>query len=167
MVGGMSRRRGIAAVGIVGAAVALVPGQQVRPSGAAHHVVTHDTSPEVSRSTIVAVPPGPDTSVPTAAWTGPPPVRAAGPVDLGTFRATCYDLAGTTASGAPAGPGSIAVDPSVIPLGTHLHVTGYGDGIASDTGGAIVGNRIDLWESTDAECMTFGVRWVDVEEVAA
>ena len=62
-----------------------------------------------------------------------------------TMTATAYCLTGTTANGSQAGPGIIAVDPSVIPLGSHVYVSGYGDAIAADTGGAIVGNIIDVW----------------------
>lgn len=71
-------------------------------------------------------------------------------VNLGTFRATCYELTGRTASGLPAGPGRIAVDPRVIPLGTRLFVEGYGPAVAADTGGAIKGRRIDVWRSSCA-----------------
>lgn len=81
---------------------------------------------------------------------------------LGTFEATCYALTGTTASGAPAGPGSIAVDRRVIPLGTELAVEGYGRGDARDTGGAIRGRRIDVWLSTVAACRAWGRRSVTV-----
>lgn len=89
----------------------------------------------------------------------PPP----GPLEpLGSFEATCYALTGTTASGAPAGPGSIAVDRRVIPLGTRLVVEGYGPGDARDTGGAIRGNRVDVWLSTAAACRAWGRRSVRV-----
>jgi 3D (Asp-Asp-Asp) domain-containing protein len=59
--------------------------------------------------------------------------------------ATSYCLTGTTATGTQAGPGAIAVDPTVIKLGSHLYVTGYGYGWAVDTGSAIKGTLIDVW----------------------
>ena len=68
-----------------------------------------------------------------------------------TVVATAYVLKGTTATGIPAGPGVVAVDPAVIPLGTRMTIPGYGEGVAADTGGAIKGLRIDLWVSTVAE----------------
>lgn len=64
--------------------------------------------------------------------------------------ATSYCLTGTTATGSQAGPGSIAVDPSVIPLGSHLFVPGYGTGWAVDTGSAIKGTLVDVWLPCDA-----------------
>ncbi len=62
-----------------------------------------------------------------------------------TVVATAYCLAGDTATGMATGRGIIAVDPSVIPLGSRVYVSGYGAAIAADTGGAIIGNRIDVW----------------------
>lgn len=63
-------------------------------------------------------------------------------------RATCYYVGGTTASGLPADESVIAVDPSVISLGTRVYVTGaygdFGERIAADTGGNIIGNTIDV-----------------------
>ena len=79
----------------------------------------------------------------------------------GNFTATAYCLGGTTASGMPVGRGIIAVDPSVIPLGSRVHVSGYGDAIAADTGGAINGNRIDVWLPC-GEAYEWGVRTVTV-----
>ena len=48
-------------------------------------------------------------------------------------------------------PGVIATDPAYIPLGTRLFVPGYGEGVAADTGGAVIGWTIDLWVSSCAE----------------
>lgn len=72
------------------------------------------------------------------------------------------DGRGITATGTQAGYGTVAVDPSVIPLGSTVYIPGYGTALASDTGGAIQGNRIDLCMETFAECYNFGVRNVDV-----
>ncbi len=65
-----------------------------------------------------------------------------------TVWATWYTAAsaggsGTTATGTTVQKGTVAVDPSVIPLGTRMYIPGYGDGVAEDTGGAIIGNIID------------------------
>lgn len=57
---------------------------------------------------------------------------------------------------------SVAVDPRVIPLGTKLYVDGYGYAIAEDTGGAIKGNRIDLFFNSSCEATNWGVKWVNV-----
>jgi 3D (Asp-Asp-Asp) domain-containing protein len=78
-----------------------------------------------------------------------------------TMTATAYCLTGSTATGMPAGPGVIAVDPGVIPLGSQVHVSGYGNAIAADTGGAIVGNKIDVWLSC-GDAYAWGVRTVTV-----
>ena len=59
-------------------------------------------------------------------------------------------------------PRVIAVDPSVIPLGTKVTVEGYGTYIAADTGGAIKGNRIDIHFSTVQECINFGRKNVKI-----
>lgn len=76
---------------------------------------------------------------------------------LGTFVVTCYDLQGRTASGAPTSQITVAVDPRVIPLGTHIYIDGVGTRVAQDTGGAIVGKRLDIWEPTYAQCAAWGV----------
>ena len=68
----------------------------------------------------------------------------------------------TTAIGLLARHGVIAVDPSVIRLGTKLYIDGYGYGVAGDTGGAIKGDRIDLCFDTYDEAMQFGRRTVKV-----
>jgi 3D (Asp-Asp-Asp) domain-containing protein len=76
--------------------------------------------------------------------------------------ATGYALGGTTATGLPVGWGVAAVDPSVIPLGTHMSVPGYGEAVAADTGGAVVGNTIDLWFPSVAQANAWGRRVVTI-----
>ena len=75
--------------------------------------------------------------------------------------ATCYDLPGRTATGMPVGQGVVAVDPSVIPLGTRMYVPGYGTGVAADVGGGINGDTIDLW-MTPSQCAAWGRRTVTI-----
>lgn len=65
---------------------------------------------------------------------------------------------GVTASGLPTFVGMVAVDKKVIPLGTKLYVEGYGIAYAGDTGGAVKGNIIDLYMSTQKEVKAFGRR---------
>jgi peptidoglycan DL-endopeptidase CwlO len=91
--------------------------------------------------------------------TAPPTVTAPGTM---TVTATAYTLQGTTATGAPVGYGVVAVDPSVIPLGTRMTIPGYGEGVAADTGGAIQGAVIDLWFPTAAEAAAWGRRTVTI-----
>ncbi|HLF72053.1 MAG TPA: ubiquitin-like domain-containing protein [Dehalococcoidia bacterium] len=68
---------------------------------------------------------------------------------------------GITASGRPLVRGIVAVDPSVIPLGTRLWIPGYGFAIAADTGGGIIGNMIDLGYP-DGVPVDWRTGWVDV-----
>jgi uncharacterized protein YabE (DUF348 family) len=79
-----------------------------------------------------------------------------------TMRATAYCFGTTTATGAKVRRGIVAVDPRVIPLGTRLYVEGYGEAVALDTGGAIKGERIDVYVPTYAEAAQWGVRNVTV-----
>lgn len=65
---------------------------------------------------------------------------------------------GITASGTKARPGVVAVDPSVIPLGTKLYIKGYGFAIAEDKGGAIKGNRIDLFMENRNDALNYGMQ---------
>jgi len=68
----------------------------------------------------------------------------------------------TTATGARAKHGVVAVDPRVIPLGTRVYVPGYGTAVAADTGGDIKGGRIDLCFDTVEEAVVWGRRSVTV-----
>jgi len=73
-----------------------------------------------------------------------------------------YCLTGTTATGIPVGWGVAAVDPRVIPLGTRLTIPGYGEAVAADTGGAIVGDRVDLWFPSCSQAGGWGSRSVTI-----
>lgn len=85
-----------------------------------------------------------------------------------TVKTTAYSPktdygAAITASGKQAvrdinGYSTVAVDPRVIPLGTKLYIEGYGLAIAADTGGAIKGNKIDLFFNTYNEACNWGVK---------
>ena len=76
--------------------------------------------------------------------------------------AVAYHLPGKTASGLPVGVGVIAVDPTVIPLGTRVFIPGYGPAVAADVGTAIKGNIIDLWMPSTAQARTWGRRTVTI-----
>lgn len=74
--------------------------------------------------------------------------------------AVAYSLPGSTALGVPVRKGVVAVDPKLIPLGTKLHVPGYGPGVAADVGYAIKGKVIDLWFPSMARARQWGRRTV-------
>ncbi len=61
-----------------------------------------------------------------------------------------------TASGTLVRHGVIAVDPSVIPLGTRVFIPGYGEAVAEDIGWGIQGNMIDVAFDTHEEALMFG-----------
>ena len=73
---------------------------------------------------------------------------------------------GTTPVRDPDGISTIAVDPSIIPLGSKVYIPGYGLAIASDTGGLINGNRIDLFLNSEDECINWGVQTVSLYLIA-
>lgn len=102
---------------------------------------------------------------------------------LGVYvmKATAYDLSyestgkvpgdrgyGLTRMGTQARPGVVAVDPTVIPLGSRLYIESsdgfkdYGFAVAEDTGSAIKGNKIDLFIDDSSLARRFGNRYVRV-----
>jgi cystine transport system substrate-binding protein len=90
--------------------------------------------------------------------TGSPPVAGR----RLTVSVTGYSLPGRTATGIPVGWGVVAVDPSVIPLGTRMTIPGYGQGVAADVGGSVRGAAIDVWFPTVAQAMAWGRRTVTI-----
>ena len=88
-----------------------------------------------------------------------------------TMEATAYTGGTVTALGFkpvrdPNGLSTIAVDPNVIPLGSKVFIPGYGYAIATDTGGAIKGNIIDLYFNSLEECNAWGRRSVTLHVVS-
>lgn len=79
-----------------------------------------------------------------------------------TVVATGYSMGGMTATGVPVGWGTVAVDPSVIPLGSRMTIPGYGDAVAADTGSGVHGAVVDLWFPTVQQALGWGRRVVTV-----
>ena len=100
---------------------------------------------------VAAAPPTPASS----------PTTPSGPGTM-TVMATGYSLGGSTATGLPVGWGVVAVDPSVIPLGTRMSIPGYGEGVAADVGSGISGASIDLWFPSDSAARAWGRRSVTI-----
>lgn len=88
-------------------------------------------------------------------------------VTASAFTASCSGCSGVTSTGInlkdDPNKKVIAVDPSVIPLGSKVWVEGYGVAVAGDTGGAIKGNRIDVHVPTTSAAYEWGVRTVTVK----
>ena len=71
----------------------------------------------------------------------------------------CGKSDGITASGTIATPGrTVAVDTTNIPYGTTVEIDGFGTYVAEDCGGAIKGNRIDIFFADHEQAMNFGVQ---------
>jgi len=126
----------------------------------------------VSSSLCTSTPPATPTPKPTPTPTPKPtptPVPTPAPGEktlIGSFKITFYGPTGNnTHSGAPCVEGrTIAVDPSVIPLGTKIYIEGIsmgpeGDGyfIAEDTGSAIKGNIVDIF-ANDGESSSYSTQ---------
>ncbi|MFS0784134.1 ubiquitin-like domain-containing protein [Bacillus sp. 1P06AnD] len=90
-------------------------------------------------------------------------------VNATAYTAGCNGCSGLTATGYDlrSNPNAkvIAVDPSVIPLGTKVFVEGYGYAIAADTGGAIRGNKIDVFFSSKSKAYQWGKRSVKIRVI--
>jgi uncharacterized protein YabE (DUF348 family) len=84
-----------------------------------------------------------------------------------TMDASAYTLAegsgtGLTSTGVVPYHGVVAVDPDVIPYGTRMYIPGYGFAVAADCGGAINGDRIDLFMDSYSDAIQWGRRDVTV-----
>jgi len=140
----------------------LAAGGSVHGFGAAKDLGSASTGPGVQASALAPTPSGAGYVVVSMG----PSATSQHLNFLGNFLVTCYDLSGLTRSGALAGPQSAAVDPGVIPLGTQIYVQGVGVRTADDTGGAIVGDHVDIWEPTFGQCASWGAQQRAVYAVA-
>ncbi len=86
--------------------------------------------------------------------------------NMRSFRATAYCLRGRTASGGSVRRGIVAADSRVLPLGTRITMDAgkySGTYLVADTGGAVRGNKLDVWVPSCSEARTFGRRTVKVK----
>ena len=146
----------------------------VIPNGSipTHHVVMEKHKIQVKSNTahakVTAAPRGaaPVTSRVEAASTTIPSSGRTITVTATAYTASCAGCSGTTATGIniKANPNArvIAVDPSVIPLGSKVYIKGYGEYTAADTGGAIKGNRIDVFIPSEQAALNFGRKQLTV-----
>lgn len=83
---------------------------------------------------------------------------------LMTVNASAYAGHSITATGTTPKWGTIAVDPSVIPYGTKVYIPKF-DMVftAEDCGGAIKGNKIDIFMNSESECTTFGRQNIEIQ----
>ena len=72
------------------------------------------------------------------------------------FEVTCHTGPGVTASGRPSSREIVSVDRRLFPFGTRLYIDQVGVRVAADTGPAMVGRRLDIWEPSAAACTAFG-----------
>lgn len=88
-------------------------------------------------------------------------------VSASAFTANCNGCSGITQTGINLKKNPqlkvIAVDPDVIKLGTKVHVEGYGYAVAGDTGGAIKGNRIDVFIPNTSDAYKWGRKNVKIK----
>jgi len=130
--------------------IALLGKLQGAPVSAPAPAQTQEAAPAVKAATTTEAQPSGKTMTMTAT----------------AYTANCAGCSGITYTGInlKANPNQkvIAVDPRVIPLGSKVYVEGYGTAIAGDTGGAIKGNRIDIFIPDQASAMAYGIKTVKV-----
>lgn len=135
--------------------------------------------PEKETKTVLAAQPETKTETKTKTDSEKPvsaPVISAPPdsgiemmVTATAYTAYCKGCSGTTATGIDLRSNPerkvIAVDPSIIPLGTRVWVEGYGEAIAGDVGGAIKGHKIDVFIPSYESAMQWGVKKVKIKVI--
>ena len=123
-----------------------------------------------AQSTTPASAPAPAQSTAPAQSSAPAPSSQSGKemtVSATAYTAYCVGCSGITRTGIDlrSNPNQkvIAVDPTVIPLGSKVWVEGYGEAIAGDTGGAIKGNKIDVFIPSKEAALQWGRKNVTIK----
>lgn len=146
--------------------VVFVEGNEYTAPKAVESAQAVNTSAGTSASNSTAAS-TPAASQQTAKQTQAPAAARTLTVEATAYTAYCTGCSGTTATGIDlrANPNQkvIAVDPNVIPLGSRVWVEGYGEAIAGDTGGAIKGNKIDLFMPNQQDALNWGRQTVTVK----
>ena len=132
----------------------------------------------VSGGSPISVPKAPEEATPAQSTSQAAPAKTAAPaasqqsgkemtVSATAYTAYCPGCSGVTATGIDlrSNPGQkvIAVDPTVIPLGSKVWVEGYGEAIAGDTGGAIKGNKIDVFIPSKGAALDWGRKTINIK----
>ena len=147
----------------------IYAGETLSVTGPSKAVIadTQQASAKTSSSQPAEQPASAQTNTAVASSAAPSNAAKTLTVEATAYTAYCNGCSGVTANGTNlrANPNLkvIAVDPSVIPLGTKVWVEGYGEAIAADTGGAIKGNKIDVFIPTEEDAYSWGRRTVTIK----
>lgn len=134
----------------------------------ARDAVTAKSSGEVNVRVVESVPSSVELTIDAEKLARPGSVAPYRDNEMVDFHATAYCLKGRTASGIHTRPGVIAADPSVLPLGTVVHLRSgryTGTYTVMDTGGRIKGRRVDVYVPTYREAIEFGRRQVKIKVI--
>lgn len=143
-------------------AITLILGKLLSTIAASTPTPNMPTSAPTSTPTLTLTATLASTSTPTPTQTPKPTIiPTPTPISMKVI-ATAYCLRGITFSGTSVKKGVVAVDPKVIPLRSTLFIPGYGWAKAEDTGGAIEGNRIDVWFPSCKQAIEWGVKHLEI-----
>ncbi|PLT27654.1 LysM peptidoglycan-binding and 3D domain-containing protein [Peribacillus deserti] len=138
----------------------IQPGQNLKVNS-----VSYSVPPQKTKAPVNKVEAKPTAAQPAAASQQSATSKVV-TVQATAYTADCEGCSGITATGVNIkdNPNAkvIAVDPQVIPLGSKVYVEGYGYATAEDTGGAIKGNRIDVFIPNEQNALNWGSKTVKV-----
>lgn len=148
----------------------IYPNQALSIAGSANSAQKATVAPKAKTTPVVtqkaAAKATPKATQKTPSRSNEPKGKKEFTVSATAYTASCTGCSGITKTGInlKKNPGMkvIAVDPSVIKLGTKVHVEGYGYAVAGDIGGAIKGNKIDVFIPTKDAAYKWGRKNVKI-----